>query len=160
MATCALWYEKWFHPQWLHDTTTTSYGHELFWILLTKTSGGEHFITYYTSPKKETLRGGHFMTYYTSSKHYGRTRMHDNIVPWALRALGTKMKAKNFSGSHLTRTKKAAGPKEGSMRNHPAWIVKWKFKDFRASWRYVFNIFLIYGLHSSYQYITNWVLKQ
>ena len=31
--------------------------------------------------KKETLRGGHFMTYYTSSKYYGRTRMHDNIVP-------------------------------------------------------------------------------
>ena len=22
---------------------------------------------------------------------YGRTRMHDNIVPWALRALGTKI---------------------------------------------------------------------
>ena len=40
--------------------------------------------------KKETLRGGHFMTYYTSSKYYGRTRMYDNIVPWALRALGTK----------------------------------------------------------------------
>ena len=40
--------------------------------------------------KKETLRGGHFITYYTSSKYYGRTRMHDNIVPWALRALGTK----------------------------------------------------------------------
>ena len=56
------------------DTTTTGYGHELFWILLTKTSGG-----------------GHFMTYYTSSKYYGRTRMHDNIVPWALRARGTKI---------------------------------------------------------------------
>ena len=39
--------------------------------------------------KKETLRGGHFMTYYTSSKYYGRTRMHNNIVPWA-RALCTK----------------------------------------------------------------------
>ena len=31
------------------------------------------------------------MTYYTSSKYYGRTRMHDNIVPWALRELGTKI---------------------------------------------------------------------
>ena len=41
--------------------------------------------------KKETLRGGHFMTYYTSSKYYWRTCMHDNNVPWALRALGTKM---------------------------------------------------------------------
>ena len=40
-----------------------SCGHE-FWVLLTITSGG-----------------GHFMTYYTSSKYYGRTRMHDNIVP-------------------------------------------------------------------------------
>ena len=34
--------------------------------------------------------GGHFMTYYTSSKYYGHTHVHDNIVPWALRALGTK----------------------------------------------------------------------
>ena len=31
--------------------------------------------------KKETVRGGHFMTYYTTSTYYGRTRMHDNIVP-------------------------------------------------------------------------------
>ena len=69
-----MWYEKWYHPQWLHDTTTTGYGHKLFWILLTKTSGG-----------------GHFMTYYTSSKYYGRTRMHESIVPRALRALGTKI---------------------------------------------------------------------
>ena len=29
------------------------------------------------------------MTYYTSRKYYGRTRMYDNIVPRALRALGT-----------------------------------------------------------------------
>ena len=41
--------------------------------------------------RKETLRVGHFMTYYTSSKYYGRTCMHDNIVPWDLRALGTKI---------------------------------------------------------------------
>ena len=53
--------------------TDTSYSGS-FWILLTKTSGG-----------------GHFMTYYTSSKYYRRTRTHDNIVPRALRALGTKM---------------------------------------------------------------------
>ena len=31
------------------------------------------------------------MTSYTSSKYYGRTRTHDNIVPRALRALGTKI---------------------------------------------------------------------
>ena len=31
------------------------------------------------------------MTNYTNSKYYGRTRMHDNIVPRAVRALGTKM---------------------------------------------------------------------
>ena len=37
-------------------------------------------------------RVGDTLTYYTSSKYYERTRMHDNIVPWALRALGTKMK--------------------------------------------------------------------
>ena len=55
-------------------TTTMGYGQELFWILLTKTSGG-----------------GHFMTYYASSKYYGHIHMHDNIVPWALRALGTKI---------------------------------------------------------------------
>ena len=31
--------------------------------------------------KKEMFRGRHFMTYYTCSKYYGRTRMHDNVVP-------------------------------------------------------------------------------
>ena len=41
--------------------------------------------------KKETLRRGHFMTSYTSSKYYGLTCTHDNIVPRALRALGTKI---------------------------------------------------------------------
>ena len=30
------------------------------------------------------------MTYYTNGKCYGRARMHDNMVPLALRALGTK----------------------------------------------------------------------
>ena len=30
------------------------------------------------------------MTYYKSSKYYGRTRMHDNIVPRALRAQAQK----------------------------------------------------------------------
>ena len=29
------------------------------------------------------------------------------------------------------------------MQNLPAWIVKCKFKDFRATWRNVFNILLI-----------------
>ena len=29
------------------------------------------------------------------------------------------------------------------MQNHPAWIVKCKFKDFRDTWRNVFNILLI-----------------
>ena len=53
------------------------------------------------------------------------------------------MKPKNVS-DHLTRTQKA-GPREESVRNHPAWIVEWKFKDFRATWRYVLNILLIYG---------------
>ena len=62
------------------------------------------------------------------------------------------MKPKNFSGGHLTRTQKAADPSEESMRNHPAWTVKCKFKDFRATWRYVFNILYIYGLYSSCQY--------
>ena len=44
-----------------------------------------------TRRQKRNVKGGHFMTYYTSSKYYGRTHMHDNIVPWALRALGTKI---------------------------------------------------------------------
>ena len=51
-----------------------SYGRELFWIVLTETSGGMgalHDIKHFAI--KETLRGGHFMTYYTSSKYYGRT---------------------------------------------------------------------------------------
>ena len=52
--------------------------------------------------KKETLRGGHFMAYYTSSKYYGRTRMHDIIVPWALRALGTKRFIITWKGSTIT----------------------------------------------------------
>jgi len=58
---------------------------------------------------------------------------------------------KNFSGCHLTRTQKAAGPSEESMRNHPAWIVKCTVKDVRATRRYVFNILLICGLYSFYQ---------
>lgn len=62
-----------------------------------------------------------------------------------------KKKPKNLSGGHLTGPKKPASPSEESMRNHPACISKWKFKDFRATWRYVFNILLIYGLYSSYQ---------
>ena len=37
-----------------------------------------------------------------------------------------------------------------SLRSHPAWIVKFKFKNFRSTWRYVFNILLMYGLYSSY----------
>ena len=36
------------------------------------------------------------------------------------------MKSKNFSGGHLTRTQKAAGPSEESIRNHREWIVKYK----------------------------------
>ena len=52
---------------------------------------------------------------------------------------------KKFSSGHLTRTQEAADPSEESIRNHPAWIVKCKFKDFRASWRYAFNILLICG---------------
>ena len=56
---------------------------------------------------------------------------------------------KKFSGCHLTRTQKAAGPSEESMRNLPAWTVKCKFKDVRATRRYVFNILLICGLYSS-----------
>ena len=52
----------------------------------------------------------------------------------------------------LTRTQKAAGPRDESTRNHPAWIVKCKVKDFLATWRYAFNMRLIYGLHLSYQY--------
>ena len=39
----------------------------------------------------------------------------------------------------LARTQKAAGPSEESMWNHPARIVKCKFKDFLATWRYAFN---------------------
>ena len=58
----------------------TGYGHELFWILFLNVGWGTlHDILHVA--KKETLSGGHFMTYYTSSKYYGRTRMHDNIVP-------------------------------------------------------------------------------
>ena len=62
-----------------------------------------------------------------------------------------KNEAKNFSGSHPTKTQKAAAPSEESMRNHLAWIVKCKFKDFRTTWKYVFNMLLIYCLYSSYQ---------
>jgi len=51
-----------------------------------------------------------------------------------------KMKPKNCSGGHLTRTQSAADPSEESMRNNPPWIVRWKFKDFRTTWRYAFNI--------------------
>ena len=50
------------------------------------------------------------------------------------------MKPKNFGGGHLTRTQNAAGPSEESMRNNPVWIVKCKFRDFRATWRYIFSI--------------------
>ena len=52
----------------------------------------------------------------------------------------------------LTRTQKAAGPRDESTRDHPAWIVKCKVKDFWATWRYAFNMRLIYGPHFSYQY--------
>ena len=63
----------------------------------------------------------------------------------------SKNEPKKLSGGHLTRTQKAAGPSVESMRNHPVWIVKKrKFKDFRATWRYVFNILVIHGLYSSY----------
>ena len=41
-----------------------------------------------------------------------------------------KSEARKLQSRHLTRTQKAAGPSVGSMRNHPAWIVKCKFKDF------------------------------
>ena len=61
-----------------------------------------------------------------------------------------KMKPKNFSGGHLTRTQKAAGPGEESTRDHPEWIVKCESRHFRATWRYVFKILLIYGFYSSY----------
>ena len=61
------------------------------------------------------------------------------------------MKPKNFSGGHLTRDQKAAGPGEESMRNHPTWIVKCKLKNLRATWSYALNILLIYGLYSSYR---------
>lgn len=40
------------------------------------------------------------------------------------------VEAKNCSGGHLTKTQKAAGPSDQSLRNHPAWIIKCKFKDF------------------------------
>ena len=62
-----------------------------------------------------------------------------------------KNEPKKLSGGNLTSTQKAAGPSEESIRNHPVWIVKKrKFKDFRATWRYVFNILVIHGLYSSY----------
>ena len=51
------------------------------------------------------------------------------------------MKPKNLSGGHLTRTQKAAGPSEESMRNHPAWIVKCKF---------IRILELVGGLYSTY----------
>ena len=54
---------------------------------------------------------------------------------WIELLLFKKMKAKYFSGGHLSRTQKAAGPGEESMRNDPAWIVKCTFKDFRTTWR-------------------------
>ena len=67
-----------------------------------------------------------------------------------------KMTPKNFSGGHLTRTHKA-GPNDESMRNHRAWIVKCKFKDFRATSgvysTYFWLIWFIFLLA-----ITNWVL--
>ena len=59
------------------------------------------------------------------------------------------MKPKNCSGSPLTRTQKGAGLSDKSMRNHPAWIIKCKVKDFLANWRYAFNILgLIYGFNN------------
>ena len=58
-----------------------------------------------------------------------------------------KIKPKNCSGGHLTRTQKAEGSSEESMQNHSAWIVKCTFKDFGPTWRNV----LIYGLYSSYR---------
>ena len=70
---------------------------------------------------------------------------------WIELLLFRKRSQKNFSGCHLTRTQKAAGPSEESMRNHPAWIVKCTVKDVRATRRYVFNMLLICGLYSFYQ---------
>ena len=69
-----------------------------------------------------------------------------------LKKTGSSLCCLNNEGKtgHLTRTQKTAGPSEESMGNHPAWIVKCKFKDFRTTWRYVFNILLIYGLYCSY----------
>ena len=49
---------------------------------------------------------------------------------------------------YLNRTQKAVDPSEESKRDHPAWIVKCNFKDFRATWRYLVNILLIYSLYS------------
>ena len=62
-----------------------------------------------------------------------------------------KMKPENCSSVHLTRTQKPADPSEESMRNHLIWIARCKFKDFWATWRYAFNMLLIYDLYSSYQ---------
>ena len=63
----------------------------------------------------------------------------------------------NCSGGHRSRTQKATNPSEESMRNHPAWIITCKFKDFRATWRHVF-LHIFYLSFIFLLSITNWVL--
>ena len=36
---------------------------------------------------------------YEKNPSYGHTRVHDNMVPWALRALGTKMQSQRYESS-------------------------------------------------------------
>ena len=47
---------------------------------------------------------------YEKNPSYGHTRVHDNMVPWALRALGTKMKILSMLGLVLSENRKNSFP--------------------------------------------------